>query len=373
MDLPRAQKIRLLLGRTDCTPRQAFRLIAGSFLSAYLLWVFFSYLFVPIPPAFEYQIRHWPLDGYFKFMPGHYKTRTYNAAYTINSHGFRGHDFNPEEPRGYRIIVIGESSTAGLESEDGQTWPSRLEQHLLSKGYCVEIINAGIGMATSANYLALLRNELVKYHPNLFLYYAGYNDHNISTMERYPGPAIWPDGHVKFLRHWFLYKRVQLRFFLIRSIGLDLDEWIPWTNARWAADYRHNLEAMLREGRGGAFILVTQYLDYPADVIADVQADRLTEVARKLSPGNPSWPRLFRHVDLLALQRSIVRNFDNAVIIDSYSALAEAKVGGKQLFYDPVHLTPEGNDVLARSIAERLTPYLSDQGSIEAKCDSHRH
>jgi len=103
----------------------------ASALFAYLIWVFLSYLIVPFsPPLHTIKVNTWAQDGYFKILPGKYKNDKYNTFYTINSKGFRGPEFSVKGQK-YRIITIGASSTMGLESNEGETWPSQLQKVLL--------------------------------------------------------------------------------------------------------------------------------------------------------------------------------------------------------------------------------------------------
>lgn len=293
---------------------------------AYVLWLFFSFFFVPFPDVpYEMRIKYWPLDGYYKMVPGRYENPKYRTIYSINRHGFRGVDFDPEKPHGFRIVVIGESSTIGLESNDDQTWPSRLEALLLSRGHCIEVINAGIGGTSSANHLAMLRQDILRYRPALILYYAGRNDHAVAEIERYPGPKVWPQGIGNFLRHWFKYKRVQIRLLLLQVLSVDLDDWIVWTNRRWAQEHQHNLEQMIAESKDVPFVLITQLLDYPLDMVEGVIATRTREVASGISMRQDGWTMLLRHVDLLRIQRTVADRFANARLLNVYSAMAKIR------------------------------------------------
>jgi hypothetical protein len=89
-------------------------------LTSYVLWIFFSYLFVPMTPPNEIPVPQWHRDGYYTLRPGTYENRRHGVTYTINRHGFRGPEFAIQKSR-YRIICIGESSTIGVESPELET------------------------------------------------------------------------------------------------------------------------------------------------------------------------------------------------------------------------------------------------------------
>ena len=167
----------------------------------------------------------------------------------------------------------------------------------------------------------------------LVLYYAGRNDHGIGAVERYPGPRLWPAGRLNFLRHWALFKRVQLRFLLLPII--DVDGWVTWSNG-WARSYRESLTAMQRDTiqAGGRFLSVTQIMK---------------SMSEPITFGTEGWHELLRQSDALAIQRDVV---GEEGMVDVRHAFRNEDQDA--LFFDVVHLTPRGNDVLARALADGL-------------------
>ena len=54
--------------------------------------------------------------------------RSFGSRYTTNSMGFRGPEISvPKPPSTFRALVLGESTTLGMEMDDDETWPARLE------------------------------------------------------------------------------------------------------------------------------------------------------------------------------------------------------------------------------------------------------
>lgn len=98
----------------------------------------------------------------------------------INSKGLRDREYAYEKPAGtYRILVIGDSFAFGWGVTFEKTFPKRLEAMLRSRNHqtreyaAIEVINAGIGNYNTAQELAWLRQEGVKYGPDevLLAYY----------------------------------------------------------------------------------------------------------------------------------------------------------------------------------------------------------
>ena len=61
----------------------------------------------------------------------------------FNKQGFRGPDFKTEKPAGFkRILVLGDSYTAGLDYPDDEIFTTQLANQLNAAGQKVEVLNA---------------------------------------------------------------------------------------------------------------------------------------------------------------------------------------------------------------------------------------
>lgn len=355
-------KVRYLV----CMKNKIFKfsiLYFGVFIFAYWIWVYFSYLIIPFKvPPYNIEQREWPLNGYYKIKPGIYENIRYGIKYTINSKGFRTTEFNDTKSRLSRIIALGESSTMGMESGDSETWPSRLQQYLLADGFDVEVINCGIGGAISSHHLAMLRSELIGYKPDLILYYAGRNDHATFDLERYPGPYLYPQGRWHFFKTWVIYKKIQLRFIFLKWFNFDIEPLIPWPN-NWMSIYRANLDAILKETEEAKipFFIVMQMMDYPAKILEVLAENSQPQkmIIKKISMRNGDWHYFLRQLDLLEIQKKLIRSHNYSKFINLSEKFYEAKKMRRHIFYDNVHLTPEGNELIGRALAWQLETSLS--------------
>ena len=330
--------------------RQLLIIYIVSALTAYFLWVFFSYLIVPFaPPSYNIKVNTWPKDGYFKILPGKYKNDKHNIFYTINSKGFRGPEFS-DKGSIYRIIAIGGSSTMGIESNERETWPSQLQKFVTEGGHSVEVINCGIGSSTSDHHLKMIGSEIVEYEPDIILYYAGRNDHAIKGTERYPGPALWPKGRINYFKAWVIYKKAQIRFILLKWFAFDLESIFPYPN-NWKAKYTNNLKEMIiaTKRSKGLFVIITQVMDYPIEIFEDLasNSENLTKILQMQNKPRYSF---LRQNELLRIQSGLAKENDTK-IIDLHADFYEAKKAEKKVFYDNIHLTPEGNKIIARRLA----------------------
>tara|TARA_B100001964_G_scaffold138638_1_gene152928 strand:- start:46 stop:1104 length:1059 start_codon:yes stop_codon:yes gene_type:complete len=331
-----------------------------SAFTAYFLWVFFSYLIVPFsPPLYTIKVNTWAQDGYFKVLPGKYKNDKYSTFYTINSKGFRGAEFSGKGSK-YRIVTIGASSTMGLESNEGETWPSQLQKVLTEDGHSVEVINCAIDASSSDHHLKMIGSEIIEYGPDIILYYAGRNDHAISGTERYPGPALWPKGRISYFKAWVIYKKAQIRFILLKWFAFDLETIFSYPN-NWKAKYTNNLKEMIiaTKRSKGLFVIITQVMDYPLEVFEDL-ASNSENLIKILQMKNKQRYFFLRQNDLLRIQSGIAKENDIKVI-DLHTVFYKAKKSGVKTFYDNIHLTPEGNKLIARRLASYIEQEINNQ------------
>ena len=98
----------------------------------------------------------------------------------INSHGFRGQEVSLQKPENtFRIFGVGGSTMMGSGSlSDVTTITGYLQNEFnnLNLQYNVEVINAGISGAWSQTETNLIKTKLLKFNPDLFIIYDGWND-----------------------------------------------------------------------------------------------------------------------------------------------------------------------------------------------------
>ncbi len=104
------------------------------------------------------------------------KKNRFRTLVKTNSKGLRDHDYAYTKEKGVkRILLLGDSVTAGLEVENERVVDSRLESYL-SKNGKYEVINAGVrGYGTDQAYL-WLKHEGYKYKPDIVIYIFYSND-----------------------------------------------------------------------------------------------------------------------------------------------------------------------------------------------------
>ncbi len=110
---------------------------------------------------------------------------------SINSYGFRDHEFSTRKPEGnYRVVVLGDSITFGQGVRLEDTFPKQLEQSLNKGGdgnSRFQVLNAGVQGYNTVEELAMLRHRVLPLAPDfLIIGFCEPNDPEIETVAPFP-------------------------------------------------------------------------------------------------------------------------------------------------------------------------------------------
>jgi lysophospholipase L1-like esterase len=208
---------------------------------------------------------------------------------TLNDDGFRSAPIAPvKRPGVVRVACIGDSWTFGMNVNQDQTYPARLEALLRQQAPAqdVEVVNFGVLGYSSFQGLELLRRRVLDLRPDVLVIGFGMNDSDVGGYRDKdvvkPGEVHWRDrvkavtGHSESLA-LMKYFALLLRFhpqpisdFLAADAKADAgrnndtvnyDEMEPWTRVS-PRDYDRNLREMVRlaRDRGARAILLDNEL-----------------------------------------------------------------------------------------------------------------
>ena len=164
---------------------------------------------------------------------------------TVNSLGFRDRPRSAAKPPGvFRIVCLGGSNTYGVDVNDEETWPARLEDALNKEGKGrFEVWNAGMIAFMLSQDAALGEKIAERYDPDLILV-------QHFNKGRRPFLFSWPVQHF-FDADPSLYAE-NLRFLPFRSSGLGLalmSRWRLYRTAVIAANYLPLFKTDMRDNR----------------------------------------------------------------------------------------------------------------------------
>ncbi len=152
-------------------------IVGGLFIIEIALRVFFA-------RQLEVDVKYVVVDPYvgWRHQPnwrGYYYGEGNKVPIAINSQGLRrSQTVNPEKPPNTtRVLIVGDSMTAGFEVTEDKTFCALLEKKLNQKGgQQYEVLNAGVWGWSADQCQIWLSREGVKYHPDIVLYVFCPND-----------------------------------------------------------------------------------------------------------------------------------------------------------------------------------------------------
>ncbi|MFO0973675.1 MAG: GDSL-type esterase/lipase family protein [Phycisphaerae bacterium] len=349
---PRGRWIRkLLLLGVSCAVALA--------LTEAALWIFW--------PVRYHEWLTYVADGRIRARaePGQVIENKVGAVIRINKLGFRGPEYAWQPAPGtLRILAFGGSSTFCFEnSSEAATWPARLETMLADRlKMPVEVVNLGMpgfdGTQSKANYMFLGRDL----NPHVCMQYDGWNDMKwFRLLDQAPQPfTAWVPNKPwwqklaratqigRYARNAaFRYQGRKLQMALVARDKLNPDDDKPLGPAgfSWA---RHNYDdfARLVRSDGRLPVLISQ-----ASLLAPSSRGKFDfEIADGLSSMYMSFPVFWEAFQKL---RAIVKETagaHDAIFIDAAGQIPP----DKEHFFDDVHFTDHGAEVMARLIADAL-------------------
>jgi lysophospholipase L1-like esterase len=98
------------------------------------------------------------------------ETQEYATTAYLNPKGLRGQEHTYEKPYGFkRILVLGDSMAFGLGVNDDESFPAKLQHLYEAEGEKGEVINMGLNGYSTDQQLLLLKNEGLKYSPDVVI------------------------------------------------------------------------------------------------------------------------------------------------------------------------------------------------------------
>jgi lysophospholipase L1-like esterase len=224
---------------------------------------------VPVNPHAADPVLGWKNQIHFKQNP-----------YLTTSHGILSpHEIPYERNKAaYRLLVLGDSSSAGLGIEkQSDTWPQVLQRSLPDS---IEVINASVIGYSSEQALAALFREFYKYQPDGIVIYLGSNDGFGSSMTDrrlldylHASKPYLVSLENWFVDHWatYVFLKAAAKYFNQIAFGTDVGVEVLNTPRVPLVQFRENISAMIRwaERAGSDVYVITPPtpLEYPPRIL----------------------------------------------------------------------------------------------------------
>lgn len=300
-------------------------------------------------------------------IPGVYTTEK-GITYTINSKGFRGKEFDIKKNK-IRVIAFGGSTTIGMKSPDNKTWPYQLEEILNKSKDKYEVLNMGFGSKSLRFIKELLFTEAYKYQPDIIVIYSNRNSIMYNGSYHSEGNQFKNTNLIHL--NYFLQENIMtyrlLRKIYKRILNLNSDNLkSPYHPKGIAEKYLTNgyKEAILEivnfaKIKKIKVVLVKQpHSFFTRDIINEVNKYSINELIEKYKTDY-----FLKTLNLdeiknlwIVIGTIINKNLDyfntheNVSIVDPIIKLTSSNLN----FSDGLHLTPDGNHVLAKEIARSI-------------------
>jgi lysophospholipase L1-like esterase len=285
--------------------------------------------------------------------------------------------------------------------DNSETIDAFLERRLAEKipKLNIEVINAAIASTWTHHHLIYLNQTILKYDPDMVLFLDGYNDffQSKSGHDQFASYAYNERSRIImgeptlyaliYMNTWWIFRKsalAQVTFRGLRTVKrlvtrrpaqppLDVDERV--TGFRQV--FRDNALEMIE--RIGLILrsegVVPVFMLQPMLVLERDRLHLTTERGRELFEFNIASYRP-RYEDYALRVVPIIREMERKTVervggefIDLTTVFKDVE---GQVYTDYVHLTPYGNSIVARHVADRIIPLIAEQVEIqkEASPDS---
>ena len=282
----------------------------------------------------------------------------------INSHGFRGFDFTEQKSDNtYRIFIVGGSTVFGYGSTSDQTTiPGYLQTEFtkLDINKKVEVINAGVGFATSFEEAYLLKTKLLQYDPDLIIIYDGGNDvytrnkeitmiyddqikdpFKFGTYEFYRTPAVVYKNLVEPLTSKPMSNNFSDDF---NSYNYVINNW------------ENNLKKICKLGEENNF-KVAIFLQPLLITTEKTLSDDELEMKEWMFATQYNYNMINKEL-LSEFSSRIQLLNDHCAISQDLTNVFDDRT--EPIFYDWIHMTNHGNELISKRIFEIILPKIND-------------
>ena len=353
------------------------------------------------------HLYEFEFDPYKNILPARNFVDTRGVQH--NSVGFRrSSEVSRTKPANtYRIFLMGGSTAYGTGGlwphlqrdfavlKNSETIDAYLERILAEAlpGKKVEVINAAVTSTWTHHHLIYLNQTILGYDPDMVLFLDGYNDFfHVNPDHDQFGSYLYTTqasgilgeptvGALARANAWWLYRRSALAFVTLRSLRtLKLVVTAPFVERnrqpmnvdralanleqvfpRSALSMQRRMALILRDAG-----VVPVFMLQPM-LILERDRKPMPEMEQRLFAFNvesylPNYEQfIHRAVAMVNARETAMATELGAQFIDLTGIYGGVE---EQIYTDYVHLTPRGNELLARHVAERLMPLIKQDAQV---------
>jgi lysophospholipase L1-like esterase len=277
----------------------------------------------------------------------------YKFTMNINSDGFRGSEISSIDSNNYKIFLTGGSTAFGFGSTSDKTTVSGYLQTFFDQEYPeknVEIINAGIISADSYREILLIKEKIIKYLPDMVISYTGVNDSGGYSRQIILDEIHDVDEPQKFqFKNYPWYRTPFVIYNLFNNYNDEGDitpKNVPSEDfEKLSESFRSNWSqscGLLNENEITS-ILILQ----PSLITKNTPSDFEKTYSSDPDSRKPILENYANQLNLLKTTCDYTFDFRNVMNnIDT------------TIYFDNVHMSDEGNKIVAKKIFEKILPVV---------------
>ena len=305
-----------------------------------------------------------------------------NILHRKNNIGFRGEDFDRSRDA-LRVFAVGGSTTECIFLSEGKTWVDLLDRRLSDHFPSLWLNNAGFDGHSTYGHRILVADHIVRYQPDLLIFMVGVNDvglTDLKTSERSMLKTLVRYSEtVNLILALRSAVRAKHRGIWHNTSGLSEDWLVSWkieqetieaavSYARaHEREYRDRVTDLVRQARsmGAEVALITQPVLYGGGADEPTGLD-LGLIHVGGVDGKTAWGMLEGYNDMT---REVARE-QGVLLID----LARLMPKTSTYFYDTIHFTNDGAELVGMAVYQALCPYMADlfPDRVVQHCPSQR-
>lgn len=293
-----------------------------------------------------------------------------------NRYGFRySDDLEKLKPTGeVRVFCLGGSTTYGKGSPNNGTYPQQIEDILGDPK--LRVINAGVNSYRSIHLLHFYKSVIRNFDPDIITIYSGWNDYTeyLNGYGDYWKPRD-PFSH-DFRGSFNLFSSFANRFalgnVLIKAYyNLTKDKVVQNKNnylvgaseTAWQEEYKTNMRELIQLAKSDGVSLIIIIFPSPQFDDAPMEAKEFADKDLVMSGNWDAYTLFLKTIRKIQRDLSVEHNIP---LIDANSPFSKMNQDYKKkfsYFTDPMHLTPEGNTLVAREMAPALKNIISTKAA----------
>ena len=291
----------------------------------------------------------------------HYEPNQKTDTVTINSHGFRGEEFDKEKinDNEYRIFMLGGSVMFGIyATSDNTTIPGYLQEFYdeFPTERDIRIINAGVNGHESFAEINLIKNKIIQLQPDLIIIFDGWNDLGGPLKTEYKEPnemehlqqySIVIRKYYKTIDFYELIQRIWEKQINDKKIEQNNSSLMEQKSILWKSRWAEICELGKKENFQ-VIITLQPLLGGGEKVLTDWELRNV----EALNHVNPITSYNFMKDQLNELENNCTETEDLTNVFDDESGL---------IYFDVGHMGDRGNKIIAKKMFDISSPFVLNE------------